>query len=109
MSTRVNEINLENDLASQNSIFRFYKDMLSLRKGNKAFINGDFAVVSGDEDKYFVFTRIFEDEKFTVVCNFEKESQIDCTGFGNLVLSNYKDRVGSEKTFRPYEIAVYKG
>ena len=109
LSTRVNEINLENDLASEKSIFRFYKDLLSLRKGSKAFINGEFAAVSKNEDKYFVFTRIFEDEKFTVVCNFECEADIDCTEFGTLVLSNYKDRFGTEKLFRPYEIAVYKG
>ena len=109
LSTRVKEINLENDLASEKSIFRFYKDLLSLRKGTKAFINGEFAVVSKNEDKYFVFTRILDDEKFTVVCNFECVSDIDCTNFGTLVLSNYKDRFGTEKLFRPYEIAVYKG
>ena len=109
MSTRVKEINLKNDLASQNSIFRFYKDLLSLRKENKAFINGEFEAVSKTEDKYFVFTRALGDKKFTVVCNFEYESDIDCTNLGTLVLSNYKDRVDGEKTFRPYEIAVFKG
>lgn len=108
LSTRVNEINLEKDLNSEKSIFRFYKAMLSLRKNNIAFRKGGFKAVSSDGDKYFVFEREYKNETFTVVCNFEQPSVIECKDFGTLVLNNYSDRVGAENCFRPYEIAVFK-
>lgn len=106
VSSRVDEINLENDLKAENSIFRFYKEMLQLRKDNAAFRQGRFDVVSKEEDNYFIFKRTLGDDVFTVVCNFESASDIEVSG--ELVLKNYKDRVGTEKAFRPYEIAVYR-
>ncbi len=107
LSSRVKEINLENDLASEKSIFRFYKDLLSLRKSAAAFRKGEFKVISSEQDGFFIFERLLRNEKYTVVCNFEDSSVIDCDEYGTLALKNYSDRNGSENTFRPYEIAVF--
>ena len=109
LSSRVEEINLENDINSEKSVFGFYKTLLALRKENQAFIKGVFNVVSREEDNFFIYTRVNNGEKFTVVCNFEQDTAIDCSAFGELVLANYKDRTGTESNFRPYEIAVYRG
>lgn len=108
LSSRVTEINLENDLASEKSIFRFYKNMLKLRRNNVSFRKGDFKVISSENDGFFVYERAFENEKFTVVCNFEQQSVIDCSEYGTLVLKNYSDRACAESAFRPYEVAVFK-
>ena len=109
ISSRKDEINLEKDLADEKSIFRFYKDLLKLKKDNVSLRRGDFAVISKDDDNFFAFTRIYGDEKFTVICNFEETSTISLDVIaGEPVLKNYADRGAGESEFRPYEIAVYR-
>lgn len=122
-SSHLQEINLEKDLQSEKSVFRFYQQMLKLRREHAAFRQGRITVVSKPEDNYFVFTRELDEEKFTVICNFEQDAVIlgeDTTGLitarsqkaGELVLSNYvlgemkSDATGGK--FRPYEIAVFR-
>ena len=107
--SRGNEINLENDLKSDKSIFGFYKKLLRLRKENAVLRRGSFELLSKPEDNYFVYTRTLGDDKFTVICNFEENSKI-CHNIagGELVLSNYADSDIANNNFKPYEIAVYK-
>ncbi len=106
LHSRAKEINLENDLKSDKSIYVFYKKLLSIRKNNAAFRKGKFKVLSMPSDNYFVYERSFENERFTVVCNFEQPSNIDSKHlFGEKLLSNYNY---ASKSFRPYEIAVYR-
>ena len=122
-SSRLQEINLEKDLQSEKSVFRFYQKMLMLRKEHAAFRQGCFTVLSKPEDNYFVFTRELDGEKFTIFCNFEQDAVItigDVTDSaaaerpvrGELVLSNYTlDREKNEAVygrFKPYEIAVFR-
>lgn len=109
ISSRKDEINLEKDLTDEKSIFRFYKDLLKLKKDNVSLRRGDFEVISKDDDNFFAFTRIYGDEKFTVICNFEETSTISLDVIaGEPVLKNYADRGAGESEFRPYEIAVYR-
>jgi glycosidase len=122
-SSNLQEINLEKDLQSEKSVFRFYQEMLKLRRGHAAFRQGRIRVVSKSEDNYFVFIRELGEERFIVICNFEQDTEIwDEDGIdwiagknrkaGELVLSNYA--LGGMKSeacggsFRPYEIAVFR-
>ena len=105
----VEELNLENDLNSEKSVFVFYKELLKLRKENTALRRGDFKVISKPEDNYFAYTRTYKDENFMIVCNFESNTTTNHNLFiGDKVLSNYKDENKNSDDFRPYEIAVYK-
>ncbi len=104
LHSRADEISLENDMRSEKSIHAFYKTLLKLRKDNEAFRKGKFEVVSMPEDNFFVYKRTYGEDKFTVVCNFDKPSTINCDG--EKVLSNYKDSTGT--SYQPYEIAVFK-
>ena len=113
LSSRRKEINLEKDLQSEKSVFRFYQELLKLRKEHAAFRQGSFTVVSKPEDDYFVFIRELGKEKFKVICNFEKDAVIGVEGMqGKLVLSNYAmGGMVSEPAcgrLRPYEIAVFR-
>ncbi|MGN0556658.1 MAG: alpha-glucosidase [Acutalibacteraceae bacterium] len=109
VSSRLSEINLEKDLQSEKSVNRFYKDLLALRRSSPAFRQGSFKVTSSKEDPYFIYERALGDEKYTVICNFEKESVIaGASALGEALLVNYADRIKSGEIFRPYEIAVYK-
>ncbi len=108
-ATRVKEINLENDLKSEKSVFEFYKNVLKLRREHLAFRKGIFSVISKPEDNYFIYQREFEGEKFTVVCNFETSSKIpEIKNFGTAVLHNYNDYDENNICLRPYETVVFK-
>lgn len=107
--SRVNELNLENDLKSEKSVFEFYKSMLKLRREHDAFRRGDVNIISKPEDDYFAYERTDGDEKFTVVCNFEKAGVINIDGMnGEVVLSNCGRTEAADSKFMPYETAVYK-
>ncbi len=109
LGTESDRVNLENDVASEQSVFQFYQSLLKLRKENAAFRQGKFKVLSKKRDKFFIFERKKGKDAFTVVCNFETEQNIPLAGeFTTPVLQNYADRTTPAATFRPYEIAVYK-
>ncbi len=99
------EINLENDLASEKSVFAFYRDLLKLRKENDAILYGDFEVLSKSEDNFFIYARTYEGKKFIVVCNFEQDSDIAVNTSGKIVLQNYAREEICGK-YRPYETVI---
>ena len=103
--SRYQEVNLEKDMASSKSVFRFYQALLKLRSTTPAILYGSLNVLSKDEDPFFVFEREYQGEKLTVICNFEQESAISVPENTTEVLHNYFDRA---ETFRPYEILVVK-
>ncbi len=108
-ASRAKEINLENDLNSEKSVFRFYKALLKIRKENPAFRKGIFSVLSKREDNYFIYTQELNGEKFTVACNFNEPSEIiGVSAFGTEILHNYSDRISGNTAFRPYETVVFK-
>ena len=104
--SRAAEVNVENDLAADRSIYRFYQELLKLRADNDAFTTGDFEVISAPEDDFFVFIRTAGDDKWAVVCNFEEERNIklpfECE---EPALSNL-GRDTADGTYAPYECAV---
>ena len=108
--SRYKEINLEKDKVSEKSVFEFYKKLLAFRKSNQAILHGDYKEILLNEHCY-VYERTLGKEKYLIVCNFEKESEIslpyDC---GRVVLSNYQKtgNVTLNGTYCPYELDVYK-
>ncbi len=108
IASRADEINLAIDEQAEKSVFRFYRDLLHLRREEPALRRGVTEVLSAEEDNFFIFTRTLDDRVFTVVCNFEQPSAIeDSKGFGSEILHNYLDRKAGNAAFRPYEIAVF--
>lgn len=109
IASRAGEINLAADCKAEKSVSRFYHDLLRLRREEPALRRGVTAVLSAEEDNFFVFTRTLDGRVFTVVCNFEQPSTIDgAKDFGKEVLHNYADRRDGDTAFRPYEIAVFE-
>ena len=103
--SRHGEVNLEADKACEKSVFRFYQQLLKLRKESDAILFGSLEVLSGDSDPYFLFRREYQGEKFTVVINFEEESEIPLPRDAEVVLRNYAD---DADCFRPYEVKILK-
>ena len=105
----VKELNLKNDLASDRSVFKFYRDLLKVRASEDALILGSVEFISKESDNCFITLREYEGQKVIIVCNFEEEQNIQ-TGFSNatLLLTNNSTRNDINGVYKPFEIAVYK-
>lgn len=109
LHSELKDVNLKTDLASDKSVFKFYKELLKLRASTKALIYGDFEEISKDEDNYFAFVREYEQEKILVVCNFEDEKDITLPySDGELLLGNYGDNNAISGEYRQFEVRIFK-
>ena len=106
-ASRNGEISLLKDLQSGRSVFRFYREILALRKNHPAITLGDTVFLSREQDPYFAYLRSSETEKFLFVCNFEEEAEIRLPFEGKAVLSNSgRGRVSGH--YGPYETAIFR-
>ena len=113
MSTRASEVNLQNDLASKKSIFKFYKKLLQLRKNSLAIRRGEFKDHTNAQTDCFVFERSIDNESIFVICNFKEQKHVKLPKCLNendysLVLSNYTDGITILNEFKPFEVRIYK-
>ena len=107
LHSRQREINLETDLTSERSVFRFYQRLLKLRCEEDAFLEGRFEVISIPEDECFIFTRTLRQERWAVVCNFAQDTVIELPFDGEVVLSNL-GRMDARGVYQAYECAVIR-
>ena len=111
------DINVESELADENSVLHHYKKLISLRKEEKAFVYGDFRPILVDDKEIVAYYRVYGKDKFLVVCNFYgRDRIIEVEDFDGKdvkvleVLSNYENssiELGKLK-LRPYEAVIYK-
>lgn len=133
MNENYREINVENDLKSRKSIFRFYQNVLKIKKGLKSAVYGEPKLYDTENKKVICYTRMMKDEGFAVIGNFSKrnvkfkgsqdfsDTVKKCLGFKNIrneevaatikagkLLSNYGQIVedGGAIKLRPYEVIV---
>ena len=104
--SRAGEINVEGDLASERSVYRFYQQLLRLRRDNEAFLDGGLEVISRPEDSFFVYTRSLGDEKWAVVCNFEEGQEIELPFECEAPALANCGRQTADGLYAPYECAV---
>lgn len=111
------DINVESELADENSVLHHYKKLISLRKEEKAFVYGDFRPILVDDKEIVAYYRVYGKDKFLVICNFYgRDRIIEIADFDGTnvnvteIISNYCDsstELGKLK-LRPYESAIYK-
>lgn len=112
---KVNEnykfINAENAVKDENSIFNYYKKLISFRKQNDIVVYGDYELVIKDNPEIYAYTRKYDGKTLLVVCNFyENETtfnlpeELKVNDF-EIIISNYDNKLESlEKVkLRPYE------
>ncbi len=100
--------NLEADLASDTSVFRFYQRLLKLRAESEAIRYGTLTVLSGREDNYFLFLREYQGETLLILCNFDQEAEVSCPHSGECILWNYSQRSAVSGSYAPYEAAIFR-
>ena len=107
-ATRSDEINLAADLAKEKSVWRYYRDLLALRREREVLRRGAFEQLCPEKEDCCVYLRTDGKEKILVVCNFEKRQKITGIPEGRILLSNAKRTAGVNGEYAPYECAVYE-
>ena len=103
---KYSEINVEADKAGERSVFRYYKDIIALRKANAVLRRGTFEDLTGEAKTHFLYSRKYEGEEMIVLCNFEKEAEIPLPRGCERLLGNYPAH--EDSVFSPYEAAIYR-
>ena len=98
------EINLEKDLNSEKSIFKYFKKIIAYRKNSPVLLYGRFKDLTNGSKNYFMFSREYKGKKLLIVCNYDKESEIKLPNGAVKIMGNHID---NRKTFRPFETAIY--
>ena len=101
------EINAEAALSDPNSIFRYYKKLIQLRKTYDVFRSGAFTLLCPEDEKIFAYTRDTEEEHILVVCNFTDETLTYDVPSNfwetEMLINNY---VEESPKLRPYESVI---
>ena len=109
-------ISLEEEHADKNSLWNFYKTLISIRKQYPALQGGDLRVVNNDNPGVISFIRKLDDEELLVVINLTASAQTALllenitAATGKVVLSEPAGCVCSQKKIKlnPYGIFVTK-
>lgn len=100
-------INVEQSLKDENSVLNFYKKLIRLRRENKALIYGDFMEIYKDSNSIGGFVRAFENENWTVLCNFTEDTiPIPEIEDGFVVLTNVNAH--EKGILKPFEALICK-
>ncbi|SON53111.1 alpha,alpha-phosphotrehalase [Vibrio tapetis] len=69
------DINVEQALEDNNSIFYHYQSLIALRKAHPAIVYGDFTPILRDNEQIFAYLRHDDNERLLVINNFSNEEQ----------------------------------
>ncbi|MDO5405925.1 MAG: alpha-glucosidase [Eubacteriales bacterium] len=107
------DINAEQQMKDEDSIFRFYQKLIGLRKEHPVLVYGDFRMLTEEEGKLIAFTRSLDGETWAAIHNFSAE---ECrfghealAGEKTVMLSNYgrTGLDGDSICLKPYETIVF--
>lgn len=102
-------INAKSQTNDENSIFTYYKNLITLRKEYPVFVDGDFEMLLEENEHLFAYKRTTEDAKLYVFCNFYGETEtcdmLEEMKDKKLLISNYAER--EDNVLKPYEARMY--
>jgi alpha-glucosidase len=105
--------NVAGQLAEPGSVLNFFRSLLSLRRGSRALLRGDY-VPLGDDPNIFAYLRRSEDQTVLVALNMSGERAGLATGELNLkrLLSNLRQGTPTvaapELCLAPYEATIWE-
>lgn len=105
------QINVENALADENSVFYCYQKLIHLRRENPIMVYGDYELLLPNDENIYAYTRTYQDKTWLVICNFYKDSvEFSLNGTGKVLISNYENSCTDLKNgrLRPYEAVIYE-
>lgn len=103
-------VNVERDMNSPRSIFKYYQKLIELRHNEDIFRDGDFKLILPSDRNIFAYTRTLKDQMWLVIANLSSwEQRASCLNDydkTNLVLGNYDFE--EKGTLRPYEAMILR-
>lgn len=110
------EINVEQALQDQESIFYYYKKLIELRKKHEMIVYGTYDLILEEHPSIFAYVRTWKDEKLLVIANFTENECVfkmpkEITyNSSELLIHNYdvQDQIIESIDLQPYEARVYK-
>lgn len=117
MNNNYPEINVKKDLAADDSIFKYYQKLISLRKKYPVFAYGKYNILLEEAENIYAYQRLGEENNLLVLLNFSKEkvsynlnSEVELKQ-AELILNNYQQKTADsfklEGNLKPYEAQVY--
>lgn len=105
------QINAAKQVGDPDSVYSFYRRLLALRKSDKTFVYGHYALLLPDDEEIYAYTRTLNDEQILVVCNFT-DHDVPCPLLNDwqnaeLLICNY-NTPGNPGSLRPFEAVVYR-
>ncbi len=102
------ELNVENDLARDDSIYRFYQKLIGLRKKHDVIVYGDYEDVSPEGKRVYRFKRMLGSSQLNVFLNISNETvTCSCDSKGDLLIGNYPEEEMRLDLLQPWEARVY--
>ncbi|HKL61528.1 MAG TPA: alpha-glucosidase [Acholeplasma sp.] len=101
-----NTINVKDQMTAENSILKFYKEMIAYRKDNKVLLEGEFKMIKQRKGLY-IFERELGQKKQTVIINLTKHVKILKINTSSIRMNNY-DSVLKDKVM-PYQAIILGG
>lgn len=112
VNSNIQEINVEEALKDENSVFYTYQKLIQLRKEHPVVIDGEFKMLLLDHPKIFAYERQNSDTTWLVVANFSNQetklSLSDKEQIVEVIISNSDKKAYNlkELTLSPYETFV---
>lgn len=100
VNKRYQEINVENDINSNNSIFNYYQEIIKFRKSNYELIQNKIDYIINEN--ILVITR----KGFTIVANFSSSNYKYKIDDKEIIFNNYKGSITND--VKPYQVVVFK-
>ena len=102
-------INVEQDLKNEQSIIKFYQELIKFRKDNDVIKQGEYTCLNKKDKDIFIYKRKLDDKEIVVISNFKgkpiKVKYINSLSNYKLVIGNYSNE---GDILQPYETRVYK-
>ena len=114
MNPEYKEINVEKDLASERSVYRYYQKLLAIKKNNETAIYGKTEEYDHINKKIAAYSREYNGKRLFIVTNFSnKETDFIVPQWiksAKVLLSNYDELIRREQTLtlHPYQAVVFE-
>lgn len=104
------QINVENEEKQPDSVLNYYKKLISLRRENDVFFDGDYTAISEEREDIFAYRRENGRSVLTVAANFTGRPvlipELEYHTRGDLLICNYPTAEARDQ-LRPYEARMY--
>ncbi|MBQ8815637.1 MAG: alpha-glucosidase [Lachnospiraceae bacterium] len=116
LNPRYPAINLENDLASEDSIFNYYQEMIKMRQEHPAIIEGELRFLMENHPQIIMYLRECEQETLLIIANYSNEkailspSDVVDSGIWQRLITNQAGMlpfIGNRDFLLPWEAEVY--